>query len=168
MFVQVESELDGITYVRGDACRPIGEDPAIIAHVCNDQGGWGRGFVLAVSRRWPEPKIQYRKLVNDHWPESLPLGEIQIIEVQQIPRQMWVANMIAQAGYVNKKQNVALKYDALELALQHLADQAITMGAQVHMPYIGCGLAGGEWSKVQPLVYNHLIKAGINCTVYSL
>ncbi|MEV6001124.1 Appr-1-p processing protein, partial [Streptomyces griseomycini] len=24
----------------------------VIAHVCNDIGGWGKGFVLAVSRRW--------------------------------------------------------------------------------------------------------------------
>src|SRR4029077_8760714 len=28
--------------------------------VCNDAGGWGKGFVIAVSRRWPEPERRYR------------------------------------------------------------------------------------------------------------
>ncbi len=32
----------------------------MVAHVCNDIGGWGKGFVLAVSRRWPEPEAAYR------------------------------------------------------------------------------------------------------------
>ncbi|EGJ73150.1 hypothetical protein STTU_0361 [Streptomyces sp. Tu6071] len=44
-----------ITYVRGDATAPRGRGPRVIAHVCDDRGGWGKGFVLALSRRWPEP-----------------------------------------------------------------------------------------------------------------
>jgi hypothetical protein len=30
----------------------------LICHICNDLGGWGKGFVLALSRRWegPEPR----------------------------------------------------------------------------------------------------------------
>lgn len=45
----------GIEYVRGDATTPLGKGPKVIAHVRNDLGGWGKGFVLAISRRWPEP-----------------------------------------------------------------------------------------------------------------
>ncbi|MGH7866045.1 MAG: Appr-1-p processing protein, partial [Candidatus Dormibacteraceae bacterium] len=40
----------------GDAMSPNVPGPKIIAHICNDVGGWGKGFVLAVSQRWPEPE----------------------------------------------------------------------------------------------------------------
>ena len=40
-----------IRYVEGDATRPLGNDPCIVVHICNDFGAWGRGFVLAISGR---------------------------------------------------------------------------------------------------------------------
>lgn len=58
-----------ITYHIGDATAPDGRGPGVIAHVCNDSGGWGKGFVLAVSRRWPEPEAAYRR-----WARSAQAG----------------------------------------------------------------------------------------------
>lgn len=49
-----------INYIIGDATQPVYSGPAILVHVCNDLGKWGAGFVLAVSRRWPEPEAAYR------------------------------------------------------------------------------------------------------------
>ncbi len=40
------------------------------------------------------------------------------------------------------------------------------LGASVHMPRIGCGLAGGKWSRVEPLVTERLAKRDIAVTVY--
>ncbi|WKE68635.1 hypothetical protein [Streptomyces sp. WP-1] len=41
------------------------------------------------------------------------------------------------------------------------------LGASVHTPpRAGCGLAGGEWSRVEPLVTERLIRRGIPVTVY--
>ncbi|MBV8077676.1 MAG: Appr-1-p processing protein, partial [Planctomycetaceae bacterium] len=37
-----------IRYLRGDATQPQATGPRIIAHLCNDQGGWGQGFVAAL------------------------------------------------------------------------------------------------------------------------
>jgi len=62
-----------ITYVTGDA-TDVAHVPGkkIIAHVCNDIGRWGKGFVLSVSRRWPEPEKAYRQWcaagTDDEWP----------------------------------------------------------------------------------------------------
>lgn len=50
-----------ITYLKGDATNPMGKGNKIIAHICNDVGGWGKGFVLAISRKWKEPEKAYRK-----------------------------------------------------------------------------------------------------------
>ena len=55
--------------VVGDATDPqfssISE-VAIIPHICNDQGGWGRGFVLALSKKWKAPERAYRTLSFDY------------------------------------------------------------------------------------------------------
>ncbi len=51
-----------IVYTTGDATAPKGDGPKIIPHVCNDIGGWGSGFVLALSARWAAPEAAYRAL----------------------------------------------------------------------------------------------------------
>ena len=50
-----------ITYVLGDATEVEGPRPNVIAYVCNDFGDWGKGFVVAINRRWAEPEAAYRK-----------------------------------------------------------------------------------------------------------
>jgi hypothetical protein len=42
------------------------------------------------------------------------------------------------------------------------------LGATVHMPRIGCGLAGGTWDRIEPLIQNRLIAAGVHVTPYDL
>ena len=51
--------FQSINYTKGDATSPAERGNKIIAHVCNDLGGWGKGFVLAVSARWSEPEQHY-------------------------------------------------------------------------------------------------------------
>ncbi|HWA29063.1 MAG TPA: hypothetical protein VG734_25660 [Lacunisphaera sp.] len=36
------------------------------------------------------------------------------------------------------------------------------------MPRIGCGLAGGKWDMVEPIVVDELAALGVNVTVYDL
>jgi hypothetical protein len=57
--------MSEITYIRGDATVPSVKGVKVIAHVCNDIGGWRKGFVLGVSRRWPEPEAAYRAWHRD-------------------------------------------------------------------------------------------------------
>ncbi|MFG2126703.1 hypothetical protein ACGFNV_02690 [Streptomyces sp. NPDC048751] len=89
--------MSEIRYVRGDATAPSVKGVKVIAHVCNDIEGWGKGFVVALSRP---------------------------------------------------------------------ADEALALEASVHMPRIGCGLAGGKWSRVEPLIAERLVKRGAAVTVY--
>jgi hypothetical protein len=49
-----------VNYIVGDATNPQTKGNKIIVHVCNDIGGWGKGFVLAISKRWKQPEQQYR------------------------------------------------------------------------------------------------------------
>lgn len=61
---------------------------------------------------------------------------------------------------------VPVRYEAIGSALEAVADRAAGLGASVHMPRIGCGLAGGKWSRVEPLVEKRLTGRGIPVTVY--
>ncbi|WP_043671518.1 macro domain-containing protein [Streptomyces xylophagus] len=152
-----------INYVRGDATVPSVKGVKVIAHVCNDIGGWGKGFVLALSRRWPEPEKAYRAWHRARASNDFGLGAIQLVQVE---RYVWVANMIGQRGIRTGSKGVPVRYEAIDTALGLLADRAAELGASVHMPRIGCGLAGGTWSRVEPLVTERLVQQGIAVTVY--
>ncbi|MFF7790530.1 Appr-1-p processing protein [Streptomyces sp. NPDC007991] len=155
--------MSGITYVRGDATVPSVKGVKVIAHVCNDIGGWGKGFVLALSRRWPEPEAAYRAWHRDRAGNDFGLGAVQFMQVE---RHVWVANMIGQRGTKTGSKGVPVRYEAIDTALAALAARAGELGATVHMPRIGCGLAGGKWSRIEPLIEERLIRRGIPVTVY--
>ncbi|MFE0704076.1 Appr-1-p processing protein [Streptomyces sp. NPDC058872] len=153
-----------ITYVRGDATAPHGEGIRILAHVCNDLGGWGKGFVRTVSRRWPEPEAAYRRWHRERAGNDFGLGAAQFVRVEP---SVWVANLVGQRGMRTvRSRGVPVRYEAIDAALALLAEKALGLGASVHMPRIGCGLAGGSWSKVEPLVLRRLAEREIAVTVY--
>jgi O-acetyl-ADP-ribose deacetylase (regulator of RNase III) len=153
-----------ITYLVGDATQPAGKgEPMIIAHVCNDIGGWGRGFVLSLTQRYPEAEKAYRNWFQMNEvggdPELVPfrLGRMKIVRVSN---NVAVANMIAQHGVSAENGVPPIRYAALEDCLAELRLLARATSfvrnpektASVHMPRIGCGLAGGEWSKVEEII----------------
>lgn len=151
-----------VTYVVGDATRLRAGGPAIIAHVCNDIGGWGRGFVVAVTRRWPEPEREYRRWFR----AGFELGQIQLVPVEP---DLWVANMIGQHDIRRGPDGTPpIRYAAIEQCLATLADRATELGASVHMPRIGAGLAGGHWDDIEPLILRTLSARDIPVTIYDL
>lgn len=156
--------MSGITYVRGDATAPQGKGVKIIAHVCNDLGGWGKGFVVAVSRRWVEPEKEYRRWHRERAKNDFGLGAAQFVQVERL---VWVANLVGQRGMrTGRSRGVPVRYEAIDTALGRLAGKAEELGASVHMPRIGCGLAGGTWARVEPLVVQRLTAREIPVTVY--
>ncbi|MGI5166301.1 macro domain-containing protein [Spirillospora sp. CA-253888] len=155
--------MEKIRYVRGDATSPQAKGVKVVAHVCNDLGGWGKGFVLAVSRRWPEPEADYRAWHRDRARNDFGLGAVRCVRVEPY---VWVANMIGQRGTKRGSKGVPIRYDALARCLAALGDRALELEASVHMPRIGCGLAGGRWSQVEPLILEHLSERDVPVTVY--
>ncbi|MGW2182709.1 macro domain-containing protein [Streptomyces sp. NPDC001732] len=152
-----------ITYVQGDATAPQGGGVKIIVHVCNDLGGWGKGFVLALSRRWPGPEAAYRRWHRERADNDFGLGAVQFVQVGPY---VWVANMVGQHGMRTGSKGAPVRYGAIDTALGAVADRAVELGASVHMPRIGCGLAGGKWSRIEPLITDRLLSRDIPVTVY--
>ncbi|MEV5330438.1 macro domain-containing protein [Streptomyces werraensis] len=150
-------------YVRGDATVPPVKGVKVIAHVCNDTGGWGKGFVLALSRRRPEPEAAYRAWHRDRAANGFGLGAVRLV---QAGRYVWVANMIGRRGVRTGSKGVPVRYEAIDTAPDRLAGHTRELGASVRMPRVGCGLAGGTWSRVEPLVEERLVRRGTPVTVY--
>ncbi|HEY6723558.1 MAG TPA: macro domain-containing protein [Polyangiaceae bacterium] len=155
--------MTSITYRKGDATAPVGEATKIICHVCNDVGGWGKGFVVALSKRWPEPEARYRAWYAQGEAAGFRLGAIQLVDVAPT---LVVANMVAQRGVRATPGVPAIRYQALRECLATLAEQANRRAASVHMPRIGCGLAGGSWSEVEALIDATLLAANVSVHVY--
>ena len=108
--------MNDIQYLFGDATRPESKGPKIIMHICNDIGAWGKGFVLAISKRWKEPEGVYRQISGRG---DLELGSIQCIEVGN---KISVINMIAQRGIRNNTiDEPPIRYDALRNCLKSVA-----------------------------------------------
>jgi len=163
-----------IKYLKGDATAPV-LDKALIAHVCNNWGGWGAGFVLAISKRWSEPEKAYRdwykgivdNIAQERDKDKFALGNVQFVLV--FDKGIWVANMIAQDGFKkagDPKDKVYLDYDALNMTLCEVCKFARKKGLTLHMPRIGCGLAGGRWDLIEPLLETHSDDNKVDVYVY--
>ena len=150
-----------IQFVKGDATLPEGEGNKIIAHICNDLGYWGAGFVLALSERWKEPEKQYRKWFREKG--LLPLGEVQFVKAEE---KLWIANLVAQHDILPHNNISPIRYEALQKALKKVAVFAQEKKASVHMPKIGFGLAGGDWKKIEGIIKKELAGKGVSVTVY--
>ena len=153
-----------ILYIKGDATAPIGSGVKVITHICNDIGGWGKGFVLALSKKWKMPEEAYRQGYKSQ--EEFTLGAVQFVNVEN---KLYVANMIGQHGiYKDSKGLPPIRYDAVRQCLKEVALFTIAHKASVHMPRIGCGLAGGKWELMEQIIKEELITKEIAVTVYDL
>lgn len=151
-----------IHYIKGDATNPKGNGNKIIAHICNDIGGWGKGFVMAISKKWKQPEEEYRVWFKSQ--EVFKLGEIQLVDVES---DLWIANMIGQHKIKTQSNGVApIRYEAVEKCLEKLAEEAQKLNASVHMPRIGCGLAGGKWEEIEKIIIRTLLKNRIKVSIY--
>jgi O-acetyl-ADP-ribose deacetylase (regulator of RNase III) len=136
-----------INYLEGDATKPV-KTPAYIVHICNNSGGWGAGFVIAVTTAFGNgPESSYRCWSRE---EDFRLGKIQIVSVNN---DISVVNMIAQNGFGSKENNFKpLHLKALRQCLKQVYMAVKGTNITVHMPRIGCGLAGGTWNEIEPII----------------
>ena len=143
--------------------------PKLIVHVVNDISRWGAGFSGSLGRLNPLARRSFLE-----WPrrpaDSFPpyaVGRVLVWPVGSMGSDVRVAHLCAQRGVRGRKNPVPLDLAALDTCLAALTSAlAITGCGAVVMPKIGCGLAGGSWRDVGPLVERHL--GHLDVTVYDL
>lgn len=148
-----------IHYIKGDVTKPVvGDGHRFVTHVCNNIGWWGRGVSGPIGDRWPTAKIDFLRIPPS--PSGMGLGRVIYTTVQDVT----VCGMIAQNDVRSARNPVPLHMPALRVCLESLADNVnacrrawtidpnAPLRCTIHMPRIGCGLAGGSWAEVGPLV----------------
>lgn len=156
-----------LKYTQGDVTLPPEDGIRVIVHVCNDAGGWGprdHSVASAISKRWKEPEAEYRQQFAEGEP-GLKLGEVQLVDVGE---RLWVANCVAQHGYRRPGNLVSFRYEAFEACCHLLVRTFVGRNASFHMPKVGCGLGGGDWQAVEPIIERTLVEAELSVTVYTL
>lgn len=132
-----------INYIIGDATQPLvrKEEKSIIVHCCNALGAWGAGFVVPLGRRYPNARKAYIDYIKSG---NVKLGDV--IEVQ-VDENIYIDNLIGQF-YVGRKPNgePPIEYNAIYDGFITNIDRWKNkqMPFTIHMPRIGCGLAGGS------------------------
>lgn len=94
--------------------------------------------------------------------EGYILGNVQYVPVEN---NIIVANMIAQHGVKTMSNEPPIRYNELRVALQKVFKEAKRQKATVHMPRIGAGLAGGDWSVIENIIEQEAL---VNVWVYDL
>jgi len=158
------AKAQSIKYLIGDATEPRGNGFRIIAHIVNDKTtNWGRGFPLAVAKKWPNVSADFAEWVGSDR-RNLTLGRSHLTEVSD---DLGIFSMVAQSGY-GESVNSRIRYNALRDCLIQLMSDASKSEATIHMPRIGTGYARGNWPLIKGLIEENLIRKGLEVTVYDL
>lgn len=141
-----------IHYLKGDALEPqITSGIIVFPHITNDMGGWGKGYVLNISKKWREPELEYRESYGNG---TLELGYTQFVKVED---NKYVVNMCAQHGYARYLRLPPIQYPMVAKCLSDIKDWTNpSLKYTFHMPRIGCGLAGGRWEIIEVLLLEYL------------
>ena len=117
----------------------------IIVQQVNCRGAMGRGLALAIRQKWPVVYSEYRKLFSSG---KLILGGIQVV---QVGPELYVCNLAGQDRWGTDSPKTDL--GAYRVAWPRLHAEATKTGLPVYAPWMfGCGLAGGDWTVVKPLI----------------
>lgn len=155
-----------INYVEGDLFEQIEGKPGtiIIAHVCNDLGVFGAGFVVPLGRHFPEARDEYLK-----WSKSknsvqpFMLGETQVVFTGKGSfEKRFICNMVAQRGVGGVRP---LRYNALIKCMETVATLAVDHDIPIHAPMFGSKLAGGDWNLIEKLIEDCWLQRNITVTI---
>lgn len=149
-----------LNYIKGDVTAPIGTGPRVITHCCNNVGAFGAGVAWAIAKRWPKVRDQYLAWYQRN--KDFELGQVQFVPVAN---DLWVANLIGQEG-IGLQNGPPIRYAAIKRGLERVAEFTLKVNGSVHMPRIGCALAGGRWAQMEPIIQETLCLKGLDVTVY--
>ena len=155
--------MSQIIYIEGDATKPTVDGCKIIAHLCNNIGVMGAGIARTIRNQYP---LAYNMYISEHEDVGLDLGFSQIVCIRN---DLYIANMVSQNGINDSRKGWRgdlVDYNGLRKCLDAVFQFAKDMNATVHMPRIGCGLAGSSWRKIEPLLIDVVGRYGVNCYVY--
>lgn len=153
-----------IRLLHGNVLEPRADGKKIICQLVNDKAvKWGGGVANKIARRFPHAEEAYSKQVVQI-PQRNRLGRAIFSEASE---DVTIASLIGQEGF-GPSLFPRIRYAALSDCLEQVAEYAASTGASIHMPKIGTGSAGGDWSTINELIDDVMVRAGLSVTVYDV
>jgi hypothetical protein len=119
----------------------------------------------ALSWRYPNDGRNLKQHTSSGTRSGTGMTLSSAVQLVQVEPDIWVANMVGQHGLIHTGGQPPIRYEA---ALGKVAQEANSLNASVHMPRIGCGLAGGTWEQIEPILHRQLVEQDIKVAVYDL
>jgi O-acetyl-ADP-ribose deacetylase (regulator of RNase III) len=127
----------------------------LLVHQVNCLGFMGAGIARNVREKWPQVYAEYKKICDKYrGKEDVLLGRVQGVRISSNPLLIMV-NLFSQKTIGSN--GLFTNYTAMEDGLVKLAEihknREDLACLPVCFPYgIGCGLGGGDWSQVRPML----------------
>ena len=136
--------------LNGDALNLVVKTGGFLFHQTNCQRVAGAGIALQIANRWPDWLYDFRS-------HTCVLGDVLITRVAQ---NVSIVSLYGQFGFGRGVRQT--DYKALDAALKRASFLLLEINAPNYFPYkMGCGLAGGKWEIVGPLIASHFPGATI-------
>jgi len=158
-----------LKYKKGDLFANLPDHPVMIPHVCNDEGKWGSGFVLAVNKYSSLPKDRYLTHIENmkRCGNADSLGTTTIARIED---GNYVANMITERGIAREKGDHPLRYFHLMECMKQVRANMNGKNApkEIYCPKFGSDRAGGHWPTIERMIIECWLDKGIDVTVFEL
>ena len=123
----------------------------VIIHQVNCQNAMGAGVAKALYLKYPIVKKHYHNIFNSYKKETL-FGGLQKISISD---DLFILNSFSQFNYGSNKDIIYTDYDKLFNNIKKALEFANFKNLKLYIPkYIGCGLANGDWSKVENFIFS--------------
>lgn len=160
-----------INITQGDITNPVNTSKInIIVHCVNNHGVMGAGVAAALFMKWPQVRTEYVNWFKHNRP-MFDLGEIQLVKCEP---HILVCNLIGQKGF-GGPENIGgfnippVRYEALFEGFcyvrEYIGNRVETYA--LHLPLLGAGLAGGDFSLVMKNFLKVFKDSGIETLFYA-
>lgn len=125
-----------------------------IMHQVNCQNVMGAGVAKSLATKYPEIKEAFHAFAKTYTKPKERFGWIQPVRVS---RDLVICNSFSQFTFGNSRMTGICYTDMLTLksALKRFDARAKKAGKRAYVPaYIGCGLAGGDWTDIRNFILN--------------
>ncbi len=123
-----------------------------IGHGCNCFKAMDAGIARQIRKQFPEAKT-----ADDQF---APVGKERLGKYVIAPNR--IINIYSQYEPGKNLDTIALS-EALSALNAELGPQKVSLG----LPQIGCGIAGGNWSEIKPLIQDKLKDVELTVVVYA-
>ncbi len=144
----------------------------LIVHGCNCLCAMGKGIALDIKNQFPEAYAADRATVRG---DRTKLGTYSKAVIERPNVTFTIVNAYTQFSYLRSKNStfdyrgkpdtVNADYEAIDQVFARIA-QDFPAHLRIGYPLIGAGLAGGDWTLIEPMIERHLGERDHTLVIY--